>query len=188
MLINRPHPLPAIFQAGRPSFPRCAVIDSHFLPAFSVSPPMMLTGGTKGKQSCRERPSCLRAVIKLLREAGPPSCRMRWGDGLHSAAWPQFSQLLFQTSVTLTTTIERAQNHSPRLEVSWNAGAKISPSAFHLIPFRADNWHNRIANQILSASERSIREEMFWVWAGGSGVWQAALERPSSAGRFRRQP
>ena len=55
---------------------------------------------------------------------------------------------------------ESAQNHSPRLEVSWSAGAKSSPSAFHLIPLRAGHWHNWTANRILHASERSIREEM----------------------------
>ena len=57
---------------------------------------------------------------------------------------------------------ETAQNDSPRLEVSWNAGATSSPSAFHLIRFRAGNWHKRTANRNLSASEHSIREEMFW--------------------------
>ena len=59
------------------------------------------------------------------------------------------------------TEVETAQNDSLRVEVSWNAGAKNSPSALHLIPFRAGNWHHRTANRNPSASERSIREEMF---------------------------
>ena len=60
----------------------------------------------------------------------------------------------------LTTTIERARDDSPLVEVLWSAGDQNPPSAFHLIPFRAGNWHNTTANRILSASERSIREEM----------------------------
>ena len=60
------------------------------------------------------------------------------------------------------TAVESAPNDSLGVEVPWKAVDQNSPSAFHLIPFRAGNWHNRTANRIPSASERSIREEMFW--------------------------
>lgn len=53
------------------------IIVFHFasLQCFAA---MMRADRAKGKKSRHERPSCRRAVIKRLRKAGPPLCRLLW--------------------------------------------------------------------------------------------------------------